>query len=77
MTMSTDSWSRHTSSTGLNLIQVVGNLIGNSHGIEPGWEAPQREAENQRWAGDEPPSAKSGSVSSSASWQVITYQRIS
>lgn len=55
MTMSTDSWSRHTSSTGLNLIQVVGNLIGNSHGIEPGWGEPQREAENQRWAGDEPP----------------------
>lgn len=37
MTMSTDSWSRHTSSPGLNLIQVIDNLIGNSHGIEPGW----------------------------------------
>lgn len=77
MTMFTDPWSRHTSSTGLNLIQVVGNLIGSSHGIEPGWGEPQREAENQRRAGDEPPSAKSGSVSSSASRQVTTFQRIS
>lgn len=37
MTMSTDSWSRHTSSPGLNLIPGADNLIGNSHGIEPGW----------------------------------------
>lgn len=77
MTMSTDSWSSHTSSTGLNLIQVGDNLIGNSHGIEPGWGARQKEAENQRRAGDEPPSAKSGPESSSASWQIITFQRIS
>lgn len=40
-----------------------------------GGEAPKKEAENQRRAGDEPPSAKSGLVSSSASWQIIPLKR--